>query len=114
MATVFGARVRQLREQMGMTQEELALILGTDQNQMSKYERGKNEPSASVLIRFSEVLNTSSDFLLGLSDVSAPPLRFSAELSADERHMVELYRSASPSQRKIILRAVTGMIMETN
>lgn len=53
-STVFGAIgpfLRQLRRTRGMSQEELAGLVGTDQAAISAYERGRRIPSAEMLNR---------------------------------------------------------------
>ncbi|WP_390621258.1 helix-turn-helix domain-containing protein [Urbifossiella limnaea] len=58
-----GARLRTLREGAGYTQAELAAAVGIYPHEVSNYERGKTEPSFSVLVRIAEALRVSlSDF----------------------------------------------------
>ena len=55
--------IRRARERMKLSQEELAKLLGTSQSQVSDWERGRNEPGASVLLAVAELANTSIDEL---------------------------------------------------
>jgi transcriptional regulator with XRE-family HTH domain len=58
-----GARLRTLRERAGYTQAELAVAVGIYPHEVSNYERGKTEPSFSVLVRIAEALSLSlADF----------------------------------------------------
>ncbi len=49
--------IRERRMEKHMTQTELALKLGVDQTQLSRYETGKNYPGPEVLIKMEEILD---------------------------------------------------------
>jgi transcriptional regulator with XRE-family HTH domain len=68
----FSERLRELRDESELSQKEIAAGLGVCISAVSKYESGKNYPDVKKLIRLSEILNISSDYLLGLSDVMIP------------------------------------------
>jgi transcriptional regulator with XRE-family HTH domain len=53
---LLGARIRELRKAQGMPQEQLAEILGVEQQYMSRIELGKSYPSLDRLMRIAEVL----------------------------------------------------------
>lgn len=57
--------IRQARKAAGITQEELAHILGINRATLSKYESGVIEPSISQLLSIASALNTSLPELLG-------------------------------------------------
>lgn len=63
-----GDRVRQRREDLGWTQLELAFRAKLVPRQVSDFERGVVDPSASALRRMALALAVSCDWLLGLSD----------------------------------------------
>ena len=65
-------RIRDLREDMDMTQKQIGEILGMSQTGYSQYEIGKNDIPTAVLIRLAEFYHTSVDYLLGLTDQRAP------------------------------------------
>ena len=60
-------RMRDLREDRDMTQQEVAEILGTSQTMYARYERGANELPIHHLITLSKYYGVSTDYLLGLS-----------------------------------------------
>ena len=64
--------LRALREDRDMTQAQLARLLHLSQTGYSKYETGENGIPAEILIRLSVIYNTSVDYLLDLTDVTAP------------------------------------------
>jgi transcriptional regulator with XRE-family HTH domain len=63
-----GERIKGLRIKNNMTQPELAAALNCTRQKIADWERGKSQPSTSDLINLSKILETSSDYLLGLSD----------------------------------------------
>ncbi|MDT2867519.1 helix-turn-helix domain-containing protein [Lactococcus lactis] len=68
----FGSRLKALRKSAGMTQVELANKLQLASGTISAYEQGLKYPSIEVLIKICDILNTSSDYLLGItSDLSS-------------------------------------------
>lgn len=58
-----GERIRNRRQELGLTQVELGAKLGIHQKQISAYERGVNLPSSEVLIKMAEILGLSLDYL---------------------------------------------------
>lgn len=59
-------RLRALREDNDLTQEQIAQVLGTSQTMYARYERGANELPIRHLITLCLFYNVSSDFILGL------------------------------------------------
>ncbi len=57
-----GARVRQRRTLLGMTQTNLSDAIGVSYQQMQKYERGMNRIGASRLFDLSRVLDVSIQY----------------------------------------------------
>jgi transcriptional regulator with XRE-family HTH domain len=54
--TVLGERIRQAREQIGLSQEEFAVAVSRDQGAISEYENGKRKLPATDLPLFARVL----------------------------------------------------------
>ena len=61
-------RIRDLREDRDMTQQEIAQVLGTSQTMYARYERGANELPIRHLIALCRYYGVSSDYILGLKD----------------------------------------------
>lgn len=62
---LIGNKLKKLRKSRGLTQEELGNLLGVAKSSVSMYERDFRRPSYEVLIRYVDIFNTSSDFILG-------------------------------------------------
>ena len=65
-------RLRDLREDSDLTQTNIADFLGMKQSQYCRYERGLRDIPTDVLIRLARYYNTSTDYLLELTDEKRP------------------------------------------
>lgn len=61
----FAKNLRALRKERGLSQTELANVLGYGYTAISNYEKGRNEPTVGVLIALAEYFEVSVDELLG-------------------------------------------------
>lgn len=96
-------RIKQRREQLDISQEQLAQQIGTSQKQISKYETGKNSPTADVLDALADALNTTVDYLLGRTDTPERPLRSEMDLDEIEKEVIRILRSKKPADRKRVM-----------
>lgn len=87
-----GQRIRQVRESLGWTQDDLAEKIGVAVLQINRYEHDKNEPSAEMLSRLAKALGCSADYLLGLVNDPAPKSMESSNLSPRERVVLSAWR----------------------
>ena len=62
-------RIRDLREDRDLTQKQVAQLLGMSQTGYSKYETGENDVPTAVLIKLADFYQTSTDYLLGRTDI---------------------------------------------
>ena len=62
------ARIRDLREDHDLTQKEVSEYLFCDQSLYSKYERGVRDVPVEVIIKLSKLYNTTTDYILGLTN----------------------------------------------
>ena len=62
-------RIRNLREDADLLQRDMARILNCTQACYSRYERGVRDIPTDVLICIARYYRTSTDYLLGLTDV---------------------------------------------
>ena len=69
---IFAARLKARREQLGLSQPQLASLIDRPQQRLSEWEKGKVEPRADTIVALARVLKVSTDWLLGVSDVKRP------------------------------------------
>lgn len=65
-------RLRDIREDNDVTQKTLADFLHIRQNTYSQYETGQRQLPLEVLIRLAEYFNTSTDYILGITNEKKP------------------------------------------
>lgn len=66
---ILGERIRFARRKRGFSQAELAHMLNCTQAALSQYERGIREPSLGDLGNIATSLNTTTDYLLGRTEI---------------------------------------------
>ena len=65
-------RIRDLREDRDLTHREIAEYLCIKQNTYSQYENGQRQLPIDFLIALAKYYNTSTDYILGLTDETKP------------------------------------------
>lgn len=90
---MIGKRLRDLRLNRGLTQQELGEAIGGDKQQISRIERGAM-PTLEVVKKLAEYLEVSTDYLLDLVDEPHARLK-PTDLSPDERKFVDAIRGKS-------------------
>ena len=65
-------RIRDLREDADLSQQEMADYLHCSQQAYSNYELGQRVISPDILIKLAKFYHTSVDYLLGLTNVREP------------------------------------------
>ena len=65
---MFGERIKELREEHGMSQAKLAELLRCNQQTVSKYEREILDLGTQTIIALTRIFNVSSDYILGIED----------------------------------------------
>ncbi|MFS0667222.1 helix-turn-helix transcriptional regulator [Peribacillus frigoritolerans] len=75
----FGERLKSLRDKYRLRQLDLALLIktkkypnGIPKSTLAGYENGFRRPNFETLVKISEVLNTSADYLIGATDDPSP------------------------------------------
>ena len=61
-------RIRDLREDHDLTQNQLAQALNCSQQVYSNYELGQRDIPTDILIKLSNFYRVSTDYILGISD----------------------------------------------
>ncbi len=61
-------RLRDLREDKDLTQEQLVRILQMHKTTYTNYEQGKREPPFELIIKLAKLYQVSIDYIAGLTD----------------------------------------------
>lgn len=94
-------RIRERREALGLNQDALADMIGTNQRQVSQWELGKARPRADFVIALADALKTTPNYLLGFTDDPAPGAA-PAKLTAEEQELLDTYRNLPSRQRELM------------
>lgn len=65
---MYGTRIRELREEHGMSQAELAKALNVTQRTVSRFELEQHDLGTQIIIDLCRLFGVSADYLLGLED----------------------------------------------
>lgn len=109
--TSVNERIKQLRIDNNLTQSDLAEKVGLTYVQIGRYERGKSNPSADVLQKLANALNTSTDYLMNGESEQVEAQLIDKELirqfqeiqklNADEKHLVKTFLDAFITKKKV-------------
>jgi len=61
----FGDRLKEIRKEMGLSQEEFAKTLGTSKQVLSRYETNQRAPKITLAKEYADKLGVSLDYMLG-------------------------------------------------
>ena len=96
----FAIRIKELRETKNLTQAELANVIGVGVSTIGMWESTKRIPSAKTLNKLLDYFNCSLDYLLGKETQTRP--QTIETYSAEERKLIEDYRTLSPALKKML------------
>lgn len=99
---MIGARFKEERERLGMTQPEMGELAGAKKRTVIDWEKGVSSPTAVQLEAFARAGVDVTYVITGVSSQPALP----PELAADEQMLVDAYRSLPMAQRKAMLAAL--------
>ena len=103
--SIFSERLRELREQSGLSMLNLARKIGVSDAAVCKWENEENEPKASYILLLSNFFEVSTDYLLGLeNDLGTKKYTspVSPTLSQDEQSLLDDYRSLAPALQEML------------
>ena len=108
-----GERIVFLREECDMSQKELAYAIDIAPTSLSRYENNLYEPKAEILLRLASVLNTTSDFLLGLTDTYKKPLTDGPKplgITISEHQLLSSYRKLNRDNQVRVLERIETLL----
>lgn len=82
MSTTFSERLKELRQELKLSQAGFASLISTNQSTLSAYETGDRLPPYETLITIAQQCHVSIDWLCGLSDTksTSPELKTYSDL----------------------------------
>lgn len=97
-------QLQQLRKSRGLTQDDLAEILGISLSSYQKYERDAISPSYETLCKIADFYHVTTDYLLGREPATDPFDML--PLPEDQKSVMERFASFPDDVRAIILNAI--------
>jgi len=97
----FKERLKELRKEYSLTQQELADKIGVVRTAIANYETGRTIPDADTLSLLAKIFNTTTDYLLGNSDIRNPYKMVNRQKLA--QLIIELRNKKGYSQRKLAM-----------
>ncbi len=105
MGTNYGQRIKELREECGLSLMALAKAIGVSDTAICKWENQLAEPKLSYIVRLADYFNCSADYLVGRSDdfglVVQPNL-----LTPEDKAIIDVFHAMSPQMKELALQTL--------
>ena len=101
-----GERIKRLRLNAKLTQQELAILIGKSKGNVSGYEKGNFEPSANTIIELAKCFKVSTDFILTGTKIE----NSINNLTEGERDILELIHPLSPKEQQRVIGVVENYL----
>ena len=94
----FGTRLKSRREQLGITQPQLAEMLGVSKGAIGNYETDANSPKATILFKVFDVLKCDANYLFQDEMGNNYPMK----VSYDEYESIKKYRNLDDHGKELV------------
>jgi len=78
--TTIGKRIKELRQNKNLTQEEFGKIFGIVKSTVSMYESGKSTPDDELKKKIANYFNVTLDYLMGVTDIKNPYIDINSKI----------------------------------
>ena len=95
-----GTQLRNLLDQDGITQKQLAEALNISSTTLNGYVQNRRQPDAKMAIRLASYFHTTTDYIYGLTTFSDPPV---TPFNAEERHLINIYRGIPEGMKPLYI-----------
>ena len=112
---MLGKKIRELREENNITQQDLAKYLKVAKSTLSQYETGSRIPNDDIKKAIALKFNVSIDYLLGLTNIPETidtyivkqnsKQAIESQYNVDEQELIQLYRELS-TEGKITIKSL--------
>ena len=100
--TITAKRLKELRQQKGVSQEEVAKFLNVERTTYTAYESGKSRP-VRYLDKLSSYFDVSSDYILGLVDSpSLKEIKFETLSDLEKQLIIDYWKLNDAGKEKLI------------
>lgn len=111
----FSDRLKEIRLNLGYSQQELADLLGTSKQVISRYENGIRSPKISVAAKYAKILNLDLNYLLGeeSQEKNQEAAAEAADLSEVKANFIKSVKEMTDEQ-VMLLQAVVDQVLREN
>lgn len=114
-----GYRIKQRREELQITQDELAKRMGyTSRSTINKVEKGINDVTQTNVVKYAQALDCTPAYLMGWEvrkpDEKTGELLIEVRKSPRLLHLVEYFMKLNPSQQESVLALIRSMTPDTH
>lgn len=103
-------RVRLRREELGLTQEDLAFQMGySSRTSINKIENGR-PCSQKIIVRLAEVLNVSVPYLMGWEEEEEKPTAQDDGLSEKRKALIDFAKSVPEEKADLVLKVIQSIV----
>ena len=106
-----GGKIRDLRKERGLNQDQLAELANLNRVTIAKYESGRVEPGAQALSRIADALEVSTDVLLGRAEMPAESVK--TPHTVESQFISEVVDRLPPAEREKALNMFKAVYAET-
>ena len=103
-------RIKELREEKKLSQDNLAKLIGTSQRNIGRWENEENEPTYSQLVKLADFFDVSIDFLVGRDDMESVQRASASGFSPEELELLKNYALLSDVERRAVQNVINGFI----
>ncbi|MGE7875373.1 helix-turn-helix domain-containing protein [Streptomyces venezuelae] len=100
MLPILSIRIKELRKERKWSQKELGERVDVSESFISKVESGKKQPSRDVTTKIAEVLNVTTDYLLGRSEDPELTTEEDKIVSEEGKNIMEIIENLPKEERK--------------
>lgn len=110
--STFGTKIRNLRESLNLSQQEVSKQIGCSSKVLSNYELDKREPDFEILIKLCDFYNVTADYLL---DRTENPKYFKEMVLSSQTETLLYYFEKLPEQyKKDVIRYAKLNLLDVN
>ena len=92
-------KIKELREEKGLSQLEVAKGIDTSQRNIGRWESGANEPSSSFVLKLAKYFNVSTDYLLGCEDDFGAVVNVTSQLTKPQSELLSVFNLLSEEEQ---------------
>lgn len=102
---MFAERLKKLRTDKGLSQEELAKVVGVKQQTIGGWENGRTEPDHQITCKLADFFGTTTDDLLGRSNSVAQKAKPTKE------EIMKIFESLPLEEQKAFLKKYINSVL---